>query len=89
MQPAARAGATLHAIWLIGQFHGVISPQTPAGSRITRDEPMSSSNSKRLRTLNVDRKCPRPAGAWAAIASPIGAPISALMAFATSGMRFL
>ena len=31
MQPAASAGATLQAIWLAGQFHGVISPQTPTG----------------------------------------------------------
>ena len=33
VQPAAIAGATLQTIWLIGQFHGVISPQTPIGSR--------------------------------------------------------
>ena len=32
VQPAASAGATLEAIWLIGQFHGVIMPQTPIGS---------------------------------------------------------
>jgi len=29
VQPAARAGATLQVIWLIGQFHGVIRPHTP------------------------------------------------------------
>jgi hypothetical protein len=29
-QPAANDGATLHVIWLIGQFQGVIRPQTPA-----------------------------------------------------------
>ena len=33
VQPAASAGATLHMIWLTGQFHGVIRPQTPIGSR--------------------------------------------------------
>src|SRR6185312_8468000 len=32
VQPAAMAGATLQAIWLIGQFHGVIMPTTPTGS---------------------------------------------------------
>ncbi len=32
VQPAAMAGATLAAIWLIGQFHGVIMPTTPTGS---------------------------------------------------------
>ena len=33
VQPAASAGTTLQAIWLIGQFHGVIMPTTPIGSR--------------------------------------------------------
>ena len=33
MQPAASAGQTLQAIWLTGQFHGVMKPQTPIGSR--------------------------------------------------------
>jgi hypothetical protein len=33
VQPAANAGRTLQAIWLIGQFHGVIRPHTPIGSR--------------------------------------------------------
>jgi len=42
VQPTASAGATLQAIWLIGQFQGVISPHTPIGSRMTRLEPMSS-----------------------------------------------
>ncbi len=32
VQPAASAGITLTATWLIGQFHGVIMPQTPIGS---------------------------------------------------------
>ena len=32
VQPTASAGATLQAIWLIGQFHGVMKPQTPIGS---------------------------------------------------------
>jgi hypothetical protein len=33
VQPAASAGITLQAIWLTGQFHGVIKPHTPIGSR--------------------------------------------------------
>jgi hypothetical protein len=33
VQPAASAGITLQAIWLIGQFHGVIKPHTPICSR--------------------------------------------------------
>ncbi len=32
VQPAASAGTTLQAIWLIGQFHGVMKAQTPTGS---------------------------------------------------------
>src|SRR6266446_2400668 len=32
---AASAGATLHVIWFSGQFHGVIMPTTPTGSRTT------------------------------------------------------
>ncbi len=39
VQPAAIAGATLQTIWLIGQFHGVISPTTPIGSRAIRVVP--------------------------------------------------
>ena len=43
VQPAARAGATLQAIWLSGQFQGVIMPTTPTGSRTTTAEPTFSS----------------------------------------------
>ena len=32
VQPAASAGITLRVTWFIGQFHGVIRPQTPTGS---------------------------------------------------------
>jgi hypothetical protein len=32
VHPVAIAGPTLHTIWLIGQFHGVIRPHTPIGS---------------------------------------------------------
>ena len=39
VQPAASAGATLQAIWLSGQFHGVIMPTTPTGSRTIMAEP--------------------------------------------------
>ena len=45
VQPAASAGATLHMIWLIGQFHGVMKPQTPIGSRAISVGPSSCSNS--------------------------------------------
>ena len=32
VQPVAKAGTTFKAIWLIGQFHVVIRPNTPIGS---------------------------------------------------------
>src|SRR3569832_925734 len=44
VQPAASAGATLQTIWLIGQFHGVMSPQTPTGSFTMLVVPCFSSN---------------------------------------------
>ncbi len=45
VQPTASAGATLAQIWWIGQFQGVMKPQTPIGSFRMRLEPRSSSNS--------------------------------------------
>ena len=39
VQPVASAGATLQAIWFSGQFHGVISAQTPIGSLTIRVVP--------------------------------------------------
>ena len=42
VHPAASAGATLRAIWLIGQFHGVIIAQVPIGSFATQVEPIIS-----------------------------------------------
>ena len=43
VQPAASAGATLQVIWFNGQFHGVIMPTTPTGSRTTTAEGSASS----------------------------------------------
>ena len=45
VQPAASAGATLQVIWFCGQFHGVIMPTTPTGSRRISVLPRTSSNS--------------------------------------------
>ncbi len=44
VQPAASAGATLHMIWFIGQFHGVMKPHTPMGSLRSVVVPFCSSN---------------------------------------------
>ena len=43
VQPVASAGTTLHAIWLIGQFHGVMKAQTPTGSLAIIVVPCTSS----------------------------------------------
>ena len=45
VHPVAIAGATLQAIWLSGQFQGVIIPTTPAGSLTSRKFSCCSSNS--------------------------------------------
>ena len=87
--PAAIQGATLALIWLTGQFHGVMRPTTPIGSCSTRALPISSSKLKSFSALAAERKWPRPAGACAAVAKLIGAPISSLIACAMSPMRFL
>ena len=91
VQPAASAGATLQAIWFSGQFHGVISAQTPIGSRTIVVVPLRFSNSKFFEQRRSDRlKWPmtrrRPARSARAA---IGAPISSLMAAAMSSMRRL
>ena len=53
VQPAAIAGPTLQAIWFSGQFHGVIIPQTPIGSRATSVVPNMCSNSKSASTARA------------------------------------
>jgi hypothetical protein len=90
VQPQASAGATLQAIWLAGQFQGVMSPQTPTGSRTICVVPCNRSNSKSLRTSSATMKWPRPEGACCGLATfASGAPISSLMACAMSSMRRL
>ena len=84
MHPVARAGATLHAIWFIGQFQGVMSPQTPIGSFAIRVVPRTSSNGKFLSTVSAASKCARPLLACARMDSDFGAPISSVMASAMS-----
>ena len=84
VQPAARAGATLHMIWLIGQFHGVIMPTTPIASFEIRVEPRSSSNSKFSSVSIILERCAVPIPACARWASSFGAPISRDKVSATS-----
>jgi uncharacterized membrane protein len=54
--PAASAGATLAAIWLIGQFQGVIIATTPIGSCSTLVAPITSSNLNSLSARSVNMK---------------------------------
>jgi hypothetical protein len=87
VHPAASAGATLHAIWLSGQFHGVMRPHTPMASYRTRDRPRGSSNAKSASTRRATRMCAAAAGAWAPRARRVGAPISCVSAVAMADSR--
>ena len=89
VQPAASAGATLQAIWFSGQFHGVIMPMTPIGSRTSTAEPNGSSNWKFLSTSRVVARWPRPAPACSFSAIGSGAPISSDTAAPISFIRVL
>ena len=79
VQPAASAGATLAVIWYSGQFHGVISAQTPIGSRAiavvpSTPEAVAAQHLDRdAHVLDPERHCP-------ARAKAIAAPISATIA---------
>ena len=84
VQPTARAGATLQAIWLAGQFHGVMNPHTPMGSFTIKVEPRSSWKWYCLSTPSAVCKWPTPIAAWALVARAAGAPISSVMAAAMS-----
>ena len=84
VQPAAKAGATLQAIWLIGQFQGVIRPHTPTGSLRMRVVPCAFSKAKFSRMPRTVPKCARPIAACAAFDSHMGAPISFEMVSTTS-----
>jgi hypothetical protein len=89
VQPAAMAGATLHTIWLSGQFHGVMSAATPMASCTTRVLPRCDSNSKFSSAVMVASRCTRPAKVWASRAQLRGAPISSDTAWAMSSERSL
>ena len=88
VDPVANAGMTLSAIWFIGQFQGVISPQTPMGSRKSISPLASTLRSSSSSSASI-KPCrwPMAASAWAARAMVIGAPISILMACAKSSKR--
>ena len=85
VQPAASAGATLHVIWFTGQFHGVMKPQTPIGSRTISVVPRVSLELVVLQHLDRLRSgAPIPVAACAAFESQIGAPISSEIVSAIS-----
>lgn len=88
VQPVASAGNTFTAIWFMGQFHGVIRPQTPIGSLTTSVAPRCSSNTKSFSTAIAALKCPDPRPTWKPPASAAGAPISSVSAAARSPARF-
>ena len=81
VQPVASAGATLQAIWLSGQFQGVMKPQTPIGSLTITVVPRSLLELEVFSTWIAVMKWPMPMAAWARCASQTGAPISSVIAF--------
>src|SRR6266446_9773699 len=83
VQPAAKAGTTLQAIWFIGQFHGVMKPHTPTGSLAMSVVPRRLSNEKSLRIAIIWFRWARPVAAWARLDSHAGAPISLVMVCAS------
>ncbi len=88
VQPASSAGMTFSVIWLIGQFHGVMRPQTPIGSRtITWPSAKGSSHSKFFAACRKPAMCQGPVAAWSLVAKSIGAPISSEIASPSSFMR--
>ena len=88
VQPAASAGATLHAIWFSGQFQGVIIPHD--ADRLA-DEQRGAQRRSRTRSRRAPRArwrgAPTRPAACAACASHSGAPTSWLMMSASSSMR--
>lgn len=88
VQPVASAGYTLTATWLIGQFHGVIKPQTPIGSLAIRVSPLCSENGKFFSTSMAVVRWPMPRKTCGPAASEGGAPISSVTASARSSARF-
>ncbi len=87
MQPLASAGNIFTQVWFIGQFHGVISPQTPIGSRRIMVVPRSSSNLNSRSTSIAACKCPEPSSVWKPQPSDSGAPISSVTASPSSCLR--
>ena len=91
VQPAKIAGIAFSAIWFIGQFHGVIRPTTPIGSRMIRSfGAWSPSGRSHSSVSNAVRKLPACHGRHGACNSRAcfkGEPISRLMAWANSSLR--
>ena len=82
VQPAASAGATLTAIWLIGQ-----SPQTPIGSFRICVVPIFSSKAKSLSAVSAALMCWVPLAAWAFWQVTRARPSHPLLPRATSSRR--
>ena len=81
MQPAASAGASLVTIWLSGQFHGVIRPQTPIGSWVISVSPRRHVELEAAQHLGrVGEIDDATMPVWISQESHFGAPISAVTA---------
>ncbi len=78
------AGATLQTIWLIGQFHGVISATTPMGSCVISVVPLLRCQAKVSQVRISSLRCRVPRPACQPCAKARGAPISREMRSAIS-----
>jgi len=63
VHPAASAGATLQAIWFMGQVPRGDEPAYSNGLFLIRVEPFCCSNLNCLRTFTFSKKCDNPTGA--------------------------
>lgn len=80
VEPVASAGTTLSAIWLIGQFQGVIRPQMPIGSRrITSPFASVSRVFSRFSASMNPCRWPTPTSACCSRVIVVGAPSSMVM----------
>ena len=88
VQPVANAGNTLQAIWLIGQFHGVIRPQTPIGSLTHQRGAVLLLELEVLQHFDGRLQVTDAEATWGPPPSEAGAPISSVTASARSPARF-
>ena len=90
VQPVRSAGITFSTIWFIGQFQGVISPQTPMGSRsIVSPFGKTSRHFNRSKAARNPSRWPMPTSACCSRHMVAGAPSSSVIVSTISSYRRL